>query len=306
MRLRAWLCTIGGALLVTSPSGEAQRLTYNSGQPIAPAYEGWEQNEDGSHNLLFGYMNQNWEEEPDIPVGPDNYFEPGPADRGQPTHFLPRRNRFVFKVRVPADFEDQELVWNLTVNGQTIRAYGSLMRDYVLEPITIISEKGGIRGGGATTGVRENTPPTVRVEGPLERTVKAGEPLRLIVQAIDDGLPPPRRLNTPRPAYRRPPQRSTVSSATGLRVSWFVYRGEGRVTFDPPQINVWEDTRAGANSPWAANWVAPPLPPDGRIMVHATFDRPGTYVLRCLADDGGLWDDEDVTVIVASELNGHD
>jgi len=23
------------------------------------------------------------------------------------------------------------------------------------------------------------------------------------------------------------------------------------VTFDPPQIKPWEDTRAGANSPWA-------------------------------------------------------
>jgi len=77
-----------------------------------------------------------------------------------------------------------------------------------------------------------------------------------------------------------------------------VYRGAGQVSFDPPQIKTWEDTREGANSPWAPRWSPPPLPPDGRILVDVTFQQPGTYVLRCLADDGGLWDDGDVTVTV--------
>ena len=36
--------------------------------------------------------------------GPDNGFNAGGADQGQPTHFLPRRNRFVFRVKVPAGF----------------------------------------------------------------------------------------------------------------------------------------------------------------------------------------------------------
>jgi len=324
MRRRAWLCTLGATLLVASLDSGAQRFTYNSGQSIAPAYEGWERNADGTYNLMFGYMNQNWEEEPNIPVGENNNFSPGPADRGQPTHFLPRRNRFVFKIQVPADFGDQELVWSLTHGGETIKAYGSLKRDYALEAITIISEKGGIGGGGSSPEVRANQPPTLRIEGGLQRTAKVGEPVRLIFQALDDGNPPPRRLNTqnrvrseqrvgqqgaaqaadtaapadPDAIYRRPPQRSTVSSATGLRVAAYHYRGEGTVTFDPPQIKLWEDTRAGANSPHAANWVPPPLPPDGRVMVHATFDKPGTYILRVVADDGGMWDDEDITVTV--------
>ena len=106
-------------LLVQSPSAVSAQETYSKGQSISPAYEGWEQNPDGSFNFLFGYMNRNWLEEPDIPVGVDNSFSPGPADRGQPTHFLPRRNRFVFKVRVPADWGDKELVWTLTANGET-------------------------------------------------------------------------------------------------------------------------------------------------------------------------------------------
>jgi hypothetical protein len=72
-----------------SPAG-AQVL--GSGQNVVPVYEGWEQNADGTFNLVFGYYNRNWDEELDVPVGPDNNLEPGGADQGQPTHFLPRRN----------------------------------------------------------------------------------------------------------------------------------------------------------------------------------------------------------------------
>ena len=46
----------------------------------SPAFEGWEKNADGSFSFVFGYMNDNWDEEPDVPVGPDNSF-----DRRSPT-----------------------------------------------------------------------------------------------------------------------------------------------------------------------------------------------------------------------------
>ena len=58
--------------------------TYRKGQHIEPAFEGWRPNPDGTFNFMFGYMNENWEEEPDVQVGPDNGFSPGDADRGQP------------------------------------------------------------------------------------------------------------------------------------------------------------------------------------------------------------------------------
>ena len=61
------------------------------GQSVTPAFEGWYQNPDGTFNLSWGYMNRNYEERLDIPVGPGNRLEPGPPDQGQPTHFLPRR-----------------------------------------------------------------------------------------------------------------------------------------------------------------------------------------------------------------------
>jgi hypothetical protein len=33
--------------------------------------------------------------------------EPGGPDQGQPTHFYPRRNPFLFRIRVPADLEKE-------------------------------------------------------------------------------------------------------------------------------------------------------------------------------------------------------
>ena len=88
-------------------------------------------------------------------------------------------------------------------------------------------------------------------------------------------------------------------SASGLRLSWFVYRGAGKVVFDPPQIKEWEDDRDGQNSPWSAGWATPPAPPEGKWVVRTTFAEPGTYVLRCLAHDGGLKASEDVTFVVS-------
>ena len=97
----------GVAVAVAVQTGSAQ--SYSRGQNISPAFEGWEENPDGTFNFLFGYMNRNWEEEVDVPVGADNGFSPGAPDQGQPTRFLPRRNRFVFRVPVPKGFTDKDL-----------------------------------------------------------------------------------------------------------------------------------------------------------------------------------------------------
>ena len=84
---RSGLQLVAAAMLVMSQAimvrvGATQ--SYSRGQNISPAYEGWEQDADGSRHFLFGYMNRNWEEEIDVPVGPKNSFAPGEADRGQP------------------------------------------------------------------------------------------------------------------------------------------------------------------------------------------------------------------------------
>lgn len=304
------------ALLSIARGADAQSLSYTKGQNISPAYEGWEHGTDGARYFLFGYMNRNWEEEIDIPVGPDNGFNIGGADEGQPTHFLPRRNRFVFRVRVPNGFsEKDELIWTLTAHGKTERAYATLRPDYIVDDVVKASETGALGAGTSSPEVRGNKPPVVSIQEIKARNVKVGEPLTLVAQVKDDGIPKPRNLSRVAAALARaaaqsttatppgnpamsPPTRITVGKNLGLHVSCFVYRGAGKVTFDPPQPKAWEDTRAGANSPWAPLWAAPKLPEDGKLPVQVTFAEPGTHLIRCLADDGALTSVEDATIEV--------
>ena len=134
------ICAVGAALVMTlSIRSTAQlppqigQVRHNSGDNVVPVFEGWEKNPDGTFNLVFGYMNRNYVEEPEIPIGPDNNFSIGPADQGQPTHFYPRRQQFMFKVKVPADFGGKEIVWTLTTRGKTERAYATLKPDYMID-----------------------------------------------------------------------------------------------------------------------------------------------------------------------------
>jgi hypothetical protein len=329
--------TLSGALVLLGlcAGASAQSLSFSSGQSVAPAYEGWEQTADGARYFLFGYMNRNWEEEINVPAGPDNGFSPGNPDLGQPTHFLPRRNRFVFRVPVPASFtEKDEIVWTLTTHGKTEKAYATVRVDYKVDDVVKASETGALGAGSSSPEVRANKPPIVVLEGDKLRTVRAGQPLTITAVVSDDGVPKSRlaqqlaalaarqrggqntpssgsgeagvdgagnsavAVPAPRNPFLSPPTRITVGKNVGLHFSWFVYRGIGNVTFSPDQIKVWEDTRAGANSPWAPLWIPPTLPADGRIVTTVTFAEPGTYVLRGFADDGALLGYEDVTVTV--------
>ena len=304
------------ALLLFHAASAQTRFTYSSGQSLSPAYEGWWPNEDGSFTLFFGYMNANWLEEFDIPVGPDNNIESGGPDQGQPTHFYPRRNPFLFTVRVPRDFGKRELIWTLTANGKTEHAYASLKSDYQIDKQVISTEVGG-DGGSLRDELRSNIPPDLEVDGDKRRSVRVGEPLTLKAVANDpDNLPARRgtraqpggtrgeasaRAGQPTPpavAYR-PPSSIVASSGPGLRMSWIVYRGHAAtVTFNPEQMKTWTDTRAYANSPWSPPFTIPEPPPDGRYVVQATFREPGTFVLRAIASDGSLFTSDDVTVTV--------
>ncbi len=253
---------------------------------------------------MFGYMNENWEEEPDVAVGKENFFSPGEADRGQPAHFLPRRNRFTFEVTVPADRGDRELVWTLKANGIERKTYAALRQDYLVDNMVIASETGSLGAGTSSPESRANVPPVLTVQGDLVRTARVGEPLNITTHIWDDGLPERRRESTitakdlTSRMMQRPSQ-VTVGKINGLFLSWNVYRGEGNVAFDPPLAKPWEDTRASANSPWGELWLPPEIPEDGVYEVNATFDEPGTYVLWGRADDGGLYHDGYLTVHVS-------
>lgn len=281
------------AALASPLHGSAQSRAAD--QNVALAYEGFTANDDGSHDLWFGYYNRNWDREFDVPIGPENNIQPNGSDLGQPTHFFPRRNQFVFSVRVSPDFgDDDELVWTLTTNGVTERAYATLRPPYAVDEVVMSANFGAGGQTGFNPRLVGNVAPEVVIEGAAEVTARVGETVTLSAVATDDGKPGRRAMS------RRLVGQShfVPNSATGLRLSWYWYRGPAAVVFVPSQTKVWEDRRDGGNSPWSAGWQTPEVPEDNRWSVRATFTEPGTYVLRALAHDGGLLDYADVTVIV--------
>src|SRR5262249_9999424 len=158
-------------------AAQLANLRHWSGQGVAPVYEGFDINSDGSYNMWFGYMNRNHEEEIDIPIGPDNTFEPG-GDRGQPTHFVPRRHKDYFKVTVPKDFGNGQLVWKLNAHGQPAQVVATL------KPVWQIDRLRTTRGGNSEN-ISSNLPPAVTL------SLGSQTPSSAIVQvsATDDGLP---------------------------------------------------------------------------------------------------------------------
>jgi hypothetical protein len=308
------VCSVTLASQNANVGGQDDGLTYARGQSVVPLFSGWAQNPDGSFDLHFSYLNRNWQEELDIPVGPDNNIEPalfGP-DGGQPTHFLPRNNRWQFIVRVPPDFGTKELVWTVTSHGQTYRAYGTLKPGYAIDDYTVQHEF----GADSTHGRK---PPALHVDGAMQRIVKAGERVTLVAVATDINPPLPKvreaagsrasdndavvsEAGSPKSPGQVGPGSvggdSIRGDATGLRFAWYVYRGRATVvTFDPPiPFKVWEDQRGG--SPWAPGWKPPPIPPGNTWTHTVTFRDPGIYVLRALAHDGSGFAYENVTFTV--------
>ena len=106
-------------------------------RPIYPVYEGYVSNEDGTAVLVFGYYNHN-SVAVEIPAGEANGFDPGPADRGQPTVFEPGRQRNVCFVVLPSDHEGN-LQWTVTSGehtGQTTER-GGIDTLYLIENISM-------------------------------------------------------------------------------------------------------------------------------------------------------------------------
>ena len=284
------LASVLGAPPVADAQPTPYNLRYSSGQTVQPVFEGWSRNADGSFTMHFGYFNRNFVEELHVPVGPDNHFDPGALDSGQPTFFYPRAHRRVFNVRVPADFGDGRLVWNLTTQGQTLRAIGWLESTWE----TAARSAGGRR---LSEEAASNRAPAITIEPPP--AVAVGSAVTLRAPVTDDGLPIVREARRtggtndpptlqpdpddpepPRNVPAVPDRRSAARQGPrirGLRVSWIVWRGPAGVSFEPGATVAVED---------------------GHAAVTATFTAPGDYVLRAQANDNLLTTERDVTVTV--------
>jgi hypothetical protein len=205
LRVVAIVSAVAVAPLVAQ-QGAPQLVTvrHTTGQGVAPVYEGFDINPDGSYNMWFGYMNRNYEEAVDLAVGPNNSFEPG-GDRGQPTHFVPRRHKDVFRVVVPKDFGTQTLVWKLSAHGQTQQVVATL------KPVWQIDRQRTTRGGNSEK-ISSNLPPVVTLEA-ASTVLAAPTSTTLSLSATDDGLPKRR------------------GESVGMTVLWTKYRGPGDVRF---------------------------------------------------------------------------
>jgi hypothetical protein len=272
------------ALTIVAATSARAQMRYARGQNVAPAFEGWERNPDGTINMVFGYLNRNYEEEVNIPIGPNNRVDLGGDDRGQPTHFYPRRQRFVFKVAVSADWDkNRKVQWTLTSRGRTDVAKGWLQPEWELNP-GVYSENNG--GGVLEEG---NRPPSVT--GSTAQAFTIGSPATLTVSATDDGLPKPIQrpasstaTAAPGPAPGSPAPANVDANqrrrrAQGLRIRWIQYRGPGQVTFDPDSV--------------PAVYGKPV-----ELTTKASFSAPGTYLLRAIAGDGQLESIHEVSVTV--------
>jgi len=244
---------------------------FATGQDVQPVYEGWIRSSDGTFTMVFGYFNRNYKEEIVIPACPDNKIEPGEPDRGQPTYFLPRRQSFLFRVPVPKDWGEKELIWTITAHGRTQKAYGSLL------PQEEITERMIMTRGNLNPGEDDpNRPPSISIEPVLHAAVSNTVSLTALV--TDDGLPKPRPAPKPRPGGL-PGQTNTAVSARprGLTVTWLEYRGPAKVLFD-------------TDGPIAVS--------GGQAVTNARFSVPGVYMLRATASDGALSTRADITIKV--------
>jgi hypothetical protein len=242
------------AQVVTPIGGERYPLApaIQRGEGVAPFFDGFYINEDGSYTYSFGFMNRNREEILEIPIGPNNNLNPPELNGMQPTYFPPvsapggfggRRERGAFAVRVPADFRG-DVVWTLTANGKTYsvpartglaayelsytpQAAGSLM------PVVRFAEDGPPSKG------REGV-----MHGPL--SARVGEPLSIDFWMEDRG------------------ERDPVPTGFG----WWKHQAPvgSEVVFEPRTGNSEE-------------------PGGGAASTSVTFNMPGQYLLRVRVDN---------------------
>jgi hypothetical protein len=221
------------------------------GEGVAPFFDGFYVNEDGTYTYSFGFMNRNTEEIVEIPIGENNSLSPAELNGMQPTYFPPvdypgfggRRERGVFAVRVPATL-DQDVVWTLTVNGKTYSVPARTgLAAYELSYTPQAS-------GSLIPSVRfsEDGPVSMSREGIVHGPVQArvGQPLSIDFWMEDRG------------------ERDPVP--TGY--NWWKHQGPigSEVTFEPHQGVT--ETEGG-----------------GKATTAVTFSMPGEYLLRVRVDN---------------------
>ncbi|MGE3959180.1 MAG: hypothetical protein AB7H96_20870 [Vicinamibacterales bacterium] len=255
---------------------------------VAPFFDGWYANPDGTVTLSFGFSNQ-FKRTVEIPIGPDNVVTPKEFDGRQPTVFpvpapdsigvggatagvasvqtgdaaakkpAPRptitnnyeRERGAFTVTVPANYAG-DVVWTLRYQGQvfSVPARAKAAAYQLSWPMAMGSTPPLVRfAQGGPSGRGPSG-----IQTPVQAKVGVPVPLRLVVH--DDAV------HEKEPV---PVKRDLVPS---MNITWFVHAGPvSSVTFAPARTSVKES--------------------QGTVETTATFSTPGEYTVRARVDTFG-------------------
>ena len=228
---------------VLSPLGEAPLRPQ--GQSVIPLFDGWYPNDDGTFTMCFGYFNMNTEEVIDIPLGEKNYITPAQFDGVQPTHF-----DAVPSPDLTRDFRRYWCVFSVIVPA-----------DYGMQDVIWNVE---------TNGLALSVPGTLIPSYVLDEQETSGRETSAPYLSLNDSPPSFRGRNGlfegPRQAGVGEPLNIIARlqhSEPGTWINWTLHQGLNAVEFETPEARL-NDA-------------------EGVIETTATFNKPGTYVLRIQA-----------------------
>jgi hypothetical protein len=233
---------------------------HKSGDLVAPFFDGWFDNGDGTVTYAFGFLNRNLEEIVDIPLGENNRIEPAQYDGVQPTHFpvynrrglTGKRERQAFGVTVP---KGTEVVWTLTHAGRTYSIPGrATSTAYDMGTFEHAAAFGSLHPAIRFT---PEGPSSVGPEGQRAARVNArvGVPVTLSALVQDRG------------------ERYGLAEKEiyPVHASWILHQGPAPVQFS-------EETSTIETEGW------------GQASTQATFSAAGEYVIRLRVDNFGAPD----------------
>lgn len=263
---------------------------------IAPFFDGWYANPDGTLIFSFGYSNLN-KAAVEIPIGPNNFITPKEYDGRQPTVFLPVENNSTAgggaNAGVATAAGAQGVAAGGGGRGRGGRGGGGGGNQYDRQRgVFTVTVPGTFKGdvvwtlrhqgqtwtipGRATSTPYQlswpmamgSTPPLLRFQekGPSGRgpsglqgpalQAKVGSPIELTVWAHDDAV----HEKEPIPVKRE--------AVPAINVTFYKHAGPAApVTFREPKIPLKET--------------------QGKASTTATFSEPGDYVIRARADTFG-------------------
>jgi hypothetical protein len=238
---------------------------------VAPYFDGWFDNGDGTVTYSFGFMNRNTEEIVDIPMGENNYITPAQYDGIQPTHFPVynrrgfngKRERGTFGVTVPKD--GTEVVWTLTHAGRSYSIPGratSPAYELSREPAAFGSLRPAIRF--SPTGPESRGPDGIMAERVM---ATVGTPVTLSALMQDRG---------DRTGY------DTDRNVYPVRAEFLLHQGPAEISFAPATVTAEVEDSASEGGVAAAAWSV--------ATTQATFTEPGEYMVRIRVDNFGAPD----------------